>query len=218
MLVIGVAVAVLLKGIESARESARWANCNNHEKQLTLALLNFEAAHKKFPGFKQELAGRDVSWVVMLLPHLDRLDLWKTWEKGEPQKKPLEVMFCPSDPPPSPGPGDGPCAYAVNTKICMDGKGLSLNYVGNHDGTATTLLLGENLRADRAHEWWDTDPGRVGFTVGRMVENVRSNHPRGANVGFCDGHVPVLRGDIGDDLYNALVTPDGGEKVDESEL
>jgi prepilin-type processing-associated H-X9-DG protein len=51
-----------------------------------------------------------------------------------------------------------------------------------------------------------------------MVENVRSNHPRGANVGFCDGHVPVLRGDIGDDLYNALVTPDGGEKVDESEL
>jgi hypothetical protein len=37
-------------------------------------------------------------------------------------------------------------------------------------------------------------------------------------VSWCDGHVSFLRDDIGDDLYSALVTADGGEKVDESEL
>jgi prepilin-type processing-associated H-X9-DG protein len=87
-----------------------------------------------------------------------------------------------------------------------------------HDGTATTLLVSENLGIDKAHNWWDTDPLKVGFTVGPMADNVRSNHGSGAIVSYCDGHDAFLRDDIGDDLFKAIVTPDGGEKVDEGKL
>jgi prepilin-type N-terminal cleavage/methylation domain-containing protein/prepilin-type processing-associated H-X9-DG protein len=216
--VIALALLLLLPPVNVAREAARRANCSQNHKQLGLSLLNYEAGHRQFPGFKQELAGRDVGWVVMILPYQDRAGLWAKWKQGTPEKKFLRVMFCPSDPPPTSGPGDGPCSYAVNTKVCMDGKGFSSDYIGRHDGTATTLLLGENLRVDKAHNWWDTDPVTVGFTVGPMAENVGSNHGGGVVASYCDGHVAFLRYDIGDDVFKALVTPDGGEKVDESEL
>jgi prepilin-type processing-associated H-X9-DG protein len=213
-----VLVAVLLRSVNVAREAARRARCFNNDMQLCLALLNFEARHKHFPGYKQDLAGHEVGWAVMLLPYLDRKDLWKRWEEGKQEKKFLRLMFCPSDPPATARADEGPCSYVVNTQVCKDGTGLSWDYINAHDGAATTLLLSENLMADKPHEWWDTDPARVGFTVGRMADNLGSNHGGGVVVGWCDGHVSFLRSDIGDDLYNALVTPDGGEKVDEDDL
>jgi prepilin-type processing-associated H-X9-DG protein len=218
VVVVAIGLLLLMPAVKFAREAARRATCNNHQKQLTLALLSFEAAHKSFPGYKQKLAGQDASWIVMILPYLDRADLWANWKQGTPEKKFLRVMFCPSDPPDNMGPQDGPSAYAVNTLVCKYGKGLSLDYIDRHDGTATSLLLGENLRIDKAHEWWDTDPARVGFTVGPMADNIRSNHGNRAAVSYCDGHTAFLRDDIGDELYKALVTPDGGEKVDEDKL
>ncbi|MGD0898547.1 MAG: DUF1559 domain-containing protein [Thermoguttaceae bacterium] len=219
VVIIVVATALLLQGCADIRGgSARRAQCSNNEKNHTLALLNYEAAHKHFPGYKQELAGQDASWGVMLLPYLDRRDLWQQWKQGTPMKRFLRVYVCPSDPPKNMGREDGPSAYAVNTKVCKDGSGLSLDYVAKHDGTATTLLLSENLRTDKAHTWWDTDPLMVGFTDGPMAENVRSNHGSGVLAGFCDGHVAFLRDEIGDDLFKAIVTPDGGEPVDEGNL
>ena len=83
---------------------------------------------------------------------------------------------------------------------------------------ANTLLVSENLRSMKPHTWWDTVPNAVGFSDGPMAYNVQSNHGGGANVVFCDGHGQFLRDDIGDDLFKALVTPDGGEKVDESKF
>jgi prepilin-type processing-associated H-X9-DG protein len=218
VVVVAIGLLLLMPPVNAVREAARRANCSQNHMQLSLSLLGYEARHRQFPGFKQKLAGQDASWVVMILPYQDRADLWANWKQGTPEKKFLKVMVCPSDPPPTPGPGDGPCSYAVNTKVCTDGKGLSLDYIDRHDGTAATLLLSENLRIDKAHNWWDTDPLKVGFAAGPMAENIDSNHGGGSVVGWCDGHVSFLRYDIGDDLFNALVTPDGGEKVDENSL
>jgi prepilin-type processing-associated H-X9-DG protein len=218
------ALAILLPGIAALRESSRRANCDNHQKQLALALLSYEAKHKSFPGYKQELAGQDASWAVMILPYFDRRDLWQAWKKGTPEKRYMRVFVCPSDPPGNAGPEDGPSAYAVNTLVCKDGKGLSVDYIQQHDGCAITLLLSENLRIDKAHEWWDTDPLKVGFTVGRMADNIRSNHCNGAVAAFCDGHVGFLRAEIDSTtitpastltLYNALVTPDAQMRGEE---
>ena len=101
-------------------------------------------------------------------------------------------MICPSDPPPSEGPEDGWSSYAVNTHVCGDGTGLSLDYIASKDGTSDTLLVAENLRSMKPHTWWDTVPNEVGFTDGPMADNVQSNHGGGVNVGFCDGHVMFL--------------------------
>lgn len=48
--VIGVLVSLLLPAVQSARESARRTQCQSHLKQLGLAALNFESAHRRFPS------------------------------------------------------------------------------------------------------------------------------------------------------------------------
>jgi prepilin-type N-terminal cleavage/methylation domain-containing protein/prepilin-type processing-associated H-X9-DG protein len=48
--IIGILVALLLPAIQAARESARRAQCVNNEKQIGIALLNYESSHKKFPA------------------------------------------------------------------------------------------------------------------------------------------------------------------------
>jgi len=212
------AIAILLPGCEQSRGPSRRAQCTSNEKDLCMALLGYEQKHEQFPGYRQQLAGTDAGWGVMILSYLDRNDLWQDWKQGKVRKALVRLMICPSDLPKTLGPEDGWCSYAVNTRICQDDKGLSLDYIASKDGTTDTLLLSENLRSMKPHTWWDTVPNAVGFTDGTMANNVQSNHGGGAVVTFCDGHAQFLRDDIDDSLFKALVTPDGGEKVDEDKF
>lgn len=54
--IIGVLVALLLPAVQAARESARRTQCGNQVRQMTLSMLNHEAAKKAFPS------GGNVPW------------------------------------------------------------------------------------------------------------------------------------------------------------
>jgi prepilin-type N-terminal cleavage/methylation domain-containing protein len=47
--IIGVLVALLLPAVQAARESARRSECENHLKQIGIAMHNYYAVHNQFP-------------------------------------------------------------------------------------------------------------------------------------------------------------------------
>ena len=100
--IIGMLMALLLPAVQAARESGRRATCMNNQKNLSLALLNFESARGQFPGYAREIrpdlalaatpSSPNASWLVWILPYLERNDLWDRWsEEGGAEG---ELDFC----------------------------------------------------------------------------------------------------------------------------
>ena len=87
--IIGVLIALLLPAIQQAREAARRNQCLNNLKQIGLALGNYHSACGMFPPVKiwgpthsncaGWVHGNCYSWRVMILPHLDRSDVFDMW-------------------------------------------------------------------------------------------------------------------------------------------
>jgi prepilin-type N-terminal cleavage/methylation domain-containing protein/prepilin-type processing-associated H-X9-DG protein len=134
--IIGMLMALLFPAVNSVREAARRTQCMNNQSQLGKALMMYEAANGYFPGHSNRLGpsanatagasndGVEVSWVVSILPHLDRSDLYSVWSLGWKllsqrsydlqARKLLRIMICPSDPPDRTGVNDCPRSYVVN--------------------------------------------------------------------------------------------------------
>ncbi len=179
--IIGMLMALLMPAISAAREQARRASCLNNEKEIAVALLGFESTHGAFPGWRNTVIGNSspVSWPTMLLPNLDRTDLWTLVKKGGAYTgTALKLFSCPSDPPPTFS-GVGPSSYIANGLVIRDQYAYSMSptgsaalapqtkdYVSSNDGTGNTLMLGENTIAPptaaaaagalaKAHNWYD---------------------------------------------------------------
>jgi prepilin-type N-terminal cleavage/methylation domain-containing protein len=85
--IISVLVALLLPAVQQARETARNASCRNNLKQMGLALLSYEAVHRRLPSSSTSRIDLGVwssnpadfhlhSWVSMILPNLDQGTLY----------------------------------------------------------------------------------------------------------------------------------------------
>ena len=130
--IIGMLMGLLLPAVQAAREMGRRNTCTSNTKQLALAACGFEAARKAFPGYKQlaTSGGSSVGWVPMLLPYLDRNDLWTNMRlcNGSVAASSgtqawavlMRLMYCPSDPPATTGASNGPCAYICNGMVFGD--------------------------------------------------------------------------------------------------
>ncbi len=123
--IIGVLVALLLPAVQSAREAARRAQCTANEKNVALAVLNYESARKRLPAtltFPKAAYGVQpvndsnlyLNWAIEILPYLEQQGLFNqiklslNYEPEDykltssvnaiPRRTQIAVMLCPSDP------------------------------------------------------------------------------------------------------------------------
>ena len=110
--IIGILIALLLPAIQAAREAARRATCLSRERQLALAVTNYENSFQAYPPGL--LVGWGYSWGSFVLDRVEQENLLanvpKPWsEEGEPTgtdeasiavqnlaRSKVEVFKCPS--------------------------------------------------------------------------------------------------------------------------
>lgn len=132
--IIGVLVALLLPAIQAAREAARRSSCNNNLKNIALAVLNYESAHKIFPtseGWDASYTGEEdnvvealkpsgshwlsgKSWILTILPQMEQAPLYDRFAAGGAfdRKGPFKTGFINS-----PKPGFGMTSMSADGAI-----------------------------------------------------------------------------------------------------
>lgn len=73
--VLAIVLALLLPAVQAAREAGRRATCNNHLRQIGLALLEYHDQSGSFPA-AEPAQGRAGSWATAILPQLEASDVY----------------------------------------------------------------------------------------------------------------------------------------------
>lgn len=100
--IIGILIALLLPAVQSARESARRAQCLNNLKQLALAVQAYNTQQNMFPGQTVD-SDRIVnggwhdpwclSWAGSLLPHIEQTMLFNALNMNLPMLESKDLPF-----------------------------------------------------------------------------------------------------------------------------
>src|SRR4051812_17623314 len=91
--IIGILVALLLPAIQAAREAARRSQCQNHLKNIGLAIQNYHTAKNRFPkGFVSTGSGAIEAWAwsVFLLPYLEEQAIFDQLRPAEEWVSPVD--------------------------------------------------------------------------------------------------------------------------------
>jgi hypothetical protein len=203
----------------------RRAECQNNMREVAQAILSYQNAKGHLPPpYVADKNGNPLySWRVLLLPYLERRDIYDQWKFDEPwdssNNKPLsdvylELFRCPSDSHEEP-------RQSLTNYVAVVGPGTAweedtkLNTANFKDGAGNTLLLVEIKDSDI--HW--AEPRDLNFSTMAMTINpakgpgIASKHPGGAPVVFADKRVTFIREDTTPDVLKALLTRDGGETV-----
>jgi len=132
---------LLLPAVQSARESSRRTNCMKNMGQVATAFLDYDGRQNVLPGwrnthpalrpalrqsnptFARVLDANTPSWPIMLMPYLERLDVWKAWEsvtqtQPVPSSAPMiGALLCASSP--ITNGNAAQLAYVVNAGTCL---------------------------------------------------------------------------------------------------
>lgn len=147
--IIATLMGLLLPAVQNAREAGRRNTCQNNERQIALAFVAFDGQKNFLPGWRNKhpsanysnipKAAAGVSWPVVLLPNLERRDVFRLWEQStgtfSPAAPSLSIFQCPTSPPESP---ESPSiAYAGNAGTTITsssqskGDGVLLDTLGS---------------------------------------------------------------------------------------
>ncbi len=217
------AMRLVLEPVSAAREAARRAQCTNNLKQIGLALHNYHDSYNGFPAaYSQSKDGRPLlSWRVHILPFIEEQPLYEQFHLDEPwdsehNKALIEMMpqslLCPT----STLAGTGKTTYLTprgKHTIFPGSEGSKIQEIT--DGTSNTIMVVE-ANDQNAVIWTKPDDWETGEMP--TMDALLGLHPNGFNVLFGDGSVRSLNGTINVDTFRAMLTRDGGEVVDLSNL
>jgi prepilin-type processing-associated H-X9-DG protein len=216
----------LFMPISGPREPSRRMQCLNQVRNIALALQNYHANYGSFPpACITDESGRPMhSWRVLILPYLDRHDVYEAYSFDEPWNGPnnsklqdvvISVFCCPQD--------HGRGKSTVTSYVAVVGPetiwpGSSCTKFDDvSDGLDNTLLIVEV--ANSGIHWMeprDLDASKMPLTVNaRSGLGISSAHPGGAAVGFADGRVKYLSDQTPAKTIAAILTIRGGEKIPE---
>ncbi len=181
--IIGMLVALLLPAVMAARNRARITQCAHNQGQLGKAMLGYSLAKRHFPGYANTLRDRQnnisyrISWAPLLLPYIERNDLWEGpagWRSGDKSAvATISTFICPADVAPDAG-----LSYVVNVgQTLASGTGVfrDLTVSASSWVTSTSLksaarrpMIAEKSAELYTRKWCDTGdslvtPLRFGF-------------------------------------------------------
>jgi prepilin-type N-terminal cleavage/methylation domain-containing protein/prepilin-type processing-associated H-X9-DG protein len=178
--IIGTLMGLLLPAVQSAREAGRRNTCQNNLSQLGKSVHTYDLQRSAIPGWtnpspnpaltvtsgnspnRTTAFSQAVGWPVMILPYLERRDIYRGYENSTtaPTTGPYMAIFsCPTSPPNSltqpwlayaGNAGTAQAGVTGRVNLKADGVFLpathirtNIDAISSGDGTATTLLFGE---------------------------------------------------------------------------
>ncbi|NLF68416.1 MAG: DUF1559 domain-containing protein [Candidatus Anammoximicrobium sp.] len=229
-------ISLLLPAVQTARESARRAQCANNLKQLAYALHNYHSDHGVFPpAFVPDRDGRPThSWRVLLLPYVEEKSRYDKYNFNEPWDGPNNsrllnpvpwVYACPSDRRAVRGTSLW-TSYVAVVGPRTAWPGASARKMSEiTDGTASTILVMEDQSTNIP--WMDprdltldealgilTSPDRQ-FASPHRREDFFYEYSGGRYVATADGRVSYQFYGLPRDVWSALLTIDDGVATSE---
>jgi prepilin-type N-terminal cleavage/methylation domain-containing protein len=100
--IIGMLVQMLLPAVQRAREAARRLQCQDHLRQIGLAMQNFHSVHNAFPRSRQKC--NHGTWATELWPYIEQEELADRWDPvqsyhyqpKENLRTCVSIYFCPT--------------------------------------------------------------------------------------------------------------------------
>lgn len=188
--IIAVLMGLLLPAVQSAREAGRRTTCSNNLYQMSFAAIRHSDQIGFIPGWKNAVQATgttfSLSWPAVILPFMERTDIWKAIAAGSLPSVFVTSFVCPSSPPDAmTGPtlayaGNAGSACNMNTATnnrardgvmfdtvitstaatCVTRARYSMDDVAAGDGTAMTLILsercGSGVAASLVQASWNT--------------------------------------------------------------
>ena len=240
--VIAILVGLGLPALQQTRETARRTSCSNNLRQLGIGLHNHHETLGSFPvgcveWRSTDPASRQLAWSAYLLPFMEQVTLSDSLDLDRPfddsvnavaASATISTFRCPSglrvNMPRDPfGISDygGIFGERINSPN-SPAKGVMLIDVAVSasdilDGLSNTLIVAEDTRSDDGFWINGRNIFDQAFAVnsGPDFENdMRSEHPGGANACRCDASVGFFSETMNLRVLGAVCTRAGGELLD----
>lgn len=215
--IVGLAIAMFLPTVRSAREAARRNSCFNNMKQIGLGLQSYAAARGHYPpAYTTDAAGNRLhSWRTLIVPYMEdwegywSIDFTKPWDDPANAKAAstvLQYYQCPSiafEDPESP----------LTTYLAVVTPESAIRAANSRtpeelEKVAADALLIINAPKERAVHWMSPEDADE-TALSEMLKNGKTQSQHSGNILlslFADGHVAAISKETDPDALRAMTT------------